>query len=167
MNEPPPSFSPLTALQDEKTVGVGPDRDQDILEIVVPGGGRQVFEANQQFAAPRRCARQDLNGIVRIQGREGVENRRSGQRPSTRAAENGQQAGVEVRHAAARGEKGKIVGQGGIRYQLACDESRGHLATLGNDEAATDQLIAVNCPGCLKAAHDKKIADSQGLVVTG
>lgn len=66
-----------------------------------------------------------------------------------------------------RNPKGKILGQGGIRYQLACDDSRGYLATLGNDEAATDQLIAVNCPGCLKAAHDKKIADSQGLVVTG
>lgn len=66
-----------------------------------------------------------------------------------------------------RNPKGQIVGMGGLRYQLACAESRPYLATLTNDEAATDQLIAVNCPGCLKAACDKKIKDKQGLVVTG
>ncbi len=56
---------------------------------------------------------------------------------------------------------------GGLRYQLACCESRPYLATLTNEEAATDQLIATNCPGCLKAVAEKKIKDKQGLVVTG
>lgn len=66
-----------------------------------------------------------------------------------------------------RNPKGLIAGMGGLRYQLACDEKRFTLATLTNDEAATDQLIAVNCPGCLKAAAEKKLKDKQGLVVTG
>lgn len=66
-----------------------------------------------------------------------------------------------------RNPKGPIVGMGGIRYQLSCSDSRGYLATLTNDEAATDQLQAVNCPGCLKAAAEKKLKDKQGLVVTG
>lgn len=64
-----------------------------------------------------------------------------------------------------RNPKGKIVGMGGLRYQLACSEERAHLATLTNDEAATDQLAAVNCPGCLKAAVEKKLKDKQGAVI--
>ena len=64
-----------------------------------------------------------------------------------------------------RNPKGRVVGMGGIRYQLACDESRAHLATLSNDEAATDQLQAVNCPGCLKAAAEKKLKDKQGMMI--
>jgi 4-hydroxy-3-methylbut-2-en-1-yl diphosphate synthase IspG/GcpE len=66
-----------------------------------------------------------------------------------------------------RNPQGKIVGMGGLRYQLACDEKRAYLATHTNLEAATDQLQAVNCPGCLRAAKEKKLKDKQGLVVTG
>lgn len=66
-----------------------------------------------------------------------------------------------------RNPKGKIVGAGGLRWQLACDEPRAYLATMSNDEAASDQLQVVNCPGCLKAAAEKKLEDKQGLVVTG
>ena len=64
-----------------------------------------------------------------------------------------------------RNPEGKIVGVGGLRYQLACDEKRAHLATRTNDEAATDQLQAVNCPGCLKAAAEKKLKDKQGMSI--
>ncbi len=66
-----------------------------------------------------------------------------------------------------RNPNGKIVGSGGLRYQLACTDSRPYLATLTNDEAATDQLGPVNCPGCLAAIKEKKLKDKQGLVVTG
>lgn len=66
-----------------------------------------------------------------------------------------------------RNPAGKINGMGGLKYQLACDEKRVTLATHTNLEAATDQLSAVNCPGCLTAAKEKKLKDKQGLVVTG
>ncbi|MEX2176193.1 MAG: hypothetical protein WD872_17660 [Pirellulaceae bacterium] len=64
-----------------------------------------------------------------------------------------------------RNPRGLIVGMGGLRYQLACEEQRPYLATLTNDEAATDQLIAVNCPGCLQSAADKKLKDKQGVSI--
>jgi|GEM_PF-3289336 hypothetical protein len=68
-------------------------------------------------------------------------------------------------HFMQRNPAGKILGQGGLRYQLACSAERPYMATLTNDEAATDQLVAVNCPGCLKAAHEKKLKDKQGIVI--
>ncbi|MGH8743512.1 MAG: hypothetical protein ACREUY_04460 [Burkholderiales bacterium] len=64
-----------------------------------------------------------------------------------------------------RNAKGLIKGVGGLRYQIACDERRWTLATLTNDEAVTDQLVAVNCPGCLKAAAQKKLVDKQGVSI--
>lgn len=66
-----------------------------------------------------------------------------------------------------RNDKGLIVGVGGVRYQVACDEKRAYLTTGNDNEAATDQLSAANCPACLKAAAEKKLKDKQGLVVTG
>lgn len=48
--------------------------------------------------------------------------------------------------------KGKILGAGGLRYNLACDVERAYLATVTNDEAATGDIECVNCPGCLDAA---------------
>ena len=66
-----------------------------------------------------------------------------------------------------RADKGPIPGTGGLRYQVACDPTRTYLATDTNDEAASDQLGAVNCPGCLKAAADKKIKDNQGAPIAG
>ncbi|MCI0333548.1 MAG: hypothetical protein L0228_10035 [Planctomycetes bacterium] len=72
---------------------------------------------------------------------------------------------LALTHFLHRNPQGKIVGMGGLRYQLACDQSRAYLATLTNEEAATDQLRAVNCPGCLKAAAEKKLKDKQGMMI--
>lgn len=52
---------------------------------------------------------------------------------------------------------GKIVGKGGIEYNLACDETRAYLATVTNQEAATGDPTAANCPGCLAAAAKMRI----------
>lgn len=51
---------------------------------------------------------------------------------------------------------GPIRGQT-TRYKLACDPTRGVLATTDNNEAATDQIGAVTCPGC------KAVATKQGI----
>lgn len=53
--------------------------------------------------------------------------------------------------------KGVIEGAGGLRYRLACDENRAYLATATNQEAATGELAAANCPGCLAEAKKLKI----------
>jgi len=37
------------------------------------------------------------------------------------------------------------------RFRMSCDPKRVDLATLTNGEAATGEIQAVNCPGCLKA----------------
>lgn len=52
---------------------------------------------------------------------------------------------------------GPVEGVGGLRYRLACDDKRAYLATATNQEAATGELAAVNCPGCLKVAGELKI----------
>jgi hypothetical protein len=52
---------------------------------------------------------------------------------------------------------GPIPGEGGLRWRLACDPTREHLATVTNMEAASDQIVAVNCPGCLKVAEQQKL----------
>lgn len=46
--------------------------------------------------------------------------------------------------------KGPIVGMQ-HRFSMACDFKRVDLATLTNGEAASGEIKAVNCPGCLKA----------------
>lgn len=48
--------------------------------------------------------------------------------------------------------KGPIVGMGGLRYRLGCDSVRAYLATTSNQEAATGEIAAANCPGCLEEA---------------
>lgn len=65
-------------------------------------------------------------------------------------------------HFLVRDLTGKIVGSDGIRYRFACDAGRCHLATTTNLEAASGEIKAVNCAGCLKAAHDQNIAVVQG-----
>ncbi len=52
--------------------------------------------------------------------------------------------------------KGPIPGDGG-RFRFACDPTRSHLATETNNEAATGAFVAVNCPGCMKEAIEKKL----------
>jgi hypothetical protein len=64
-------------------------------------------------------------------------------------------------HFLVRDQKGPVVGQG-IRYRFACDAKRAHLATNTNLEAASGDIKAVNCPGCLKAAHDQNLTNIQG-----
>lgn len=73
---------------------------------------------------------------------------------------------LALTHFLHRNPQGKIVGMGGLRYQIACDANRAYLATMTNQEAATDQLPVVNCPGCLKAAAEKKLKDKQGVSIT-
>jgi hypothetical protein len=60
--------------------------------------------------------------------------------------------------------KGPVVGSEGRRYRLACSATRAHLATTTNNEAATGYVPAVNCPACLRAAHDAKLAN-QGIAI--
>lgn len=52
---------------------------------------------------------------------------------------------------------GPIEGVGGLRYRLACNSTRAYLATHTNQEAATGELAAANCPGCLAEADKLKI----------
>lgn len=50
---------------------------------------------------------------------------------------------------------GPIIGRGGIRYAIACDQHRAYLATATNMEAVTDNRSIVNCPGCLEVTELK------------
>jgi hypothetical protein len=56
--------------------------------------------------------------------------------------------------------KGPIEGAGGLRYRLACDDMRSYLATATNQEAATGELAAANCVGCLVKAAELKLTRS-------
>lgn len=47
---------------------------------------------------------------------------------------------------------GPIIGSGGRRFALGCDQKRAYLATVTNLEAATDNPEIANCPGCLDRA---------------
>lgn len=61
---------------------------------------------------------------------------------------------------------GPILGSGGLRYKFACDHKRSHLATPTNMEAATGDVTAANCPGCLKALRDDDLKHNQGAALT-
>lgn len=56
--------------------------------------------------------------------------------------------------------QGPIEGMGGLRYRLGCDEKRAYLATTTNQEAATGELAAANCVGCLAEAKKLNITQS-------
>ncbi len=56
-------------------------------------------------------------------------------------------------HLLIRNPAGPIIGSGGLRYALGCDLKRAYLATLTNQEAATDDPDVANCPGCLDRAR--------------
>lgn len=60
-------------------------------------------------------------------------------------------------------EKGEFKGMKGLRYRLACDRKREHLATNTNLEAATGTLAHVTCPGCRRAAARLNLKTNQGL----
>lgn len=64
-----------------------------------------------------------------------------------------------------REKNGPIVGMGGLRYRLACEEKRAYLATVTNQEAATGEFAHVNCPGCTKAAIEKKLVPLTGFAM--
>lgn len=52
-------------------------------------------------------------------------------------------------HLLVRNPQGPIEGEGGLRWQIACDTRRAYLATATNLEAATTAKEVANCPGCL------------------
>lgn len=58
--------------------------------------------------------------------------------------------------------RGPIIGGGNIHYRFACDSVRAYLATETNQEAASGELTAVNCRGCLEAVAREKIRSTQG-----
>lgn len=60
-------------------------------------------------------------------------------------------------HLLVRNDQGPIIGSGGLRWSLACDEERAYLATVTNKEAATDNAKVANCPGCLQVALQRKL----------
>jgi len=66
-------------------------------------------------------------------------------------------------HLQVRDKAGKMVGFGGLRYRVACDQKRVHVATISNDEAATGDIRFVNCPGCLKAAFEENLPKLNGF----
>ena len=57
--------------------------------------------------------------------------------------------------------QGPILGQY-RRYHLACDPKREHIATVTNKEAGSDNLGAVNCPGCQAAAKKLRVKKPLG-----
>jgi hypothetical protein len=65
-------------------------------------------------------------------------------------------------HMLLRDNNGPIKGVGGLRYRLACDAKRRTLATTTNLEAATGDLRACNCTGCLAFCADKNITKNTG-----
>lgn len=62
-------------------------------------------------------------------------------------------------HLLVRDKKGPVVGEHGLRWRMACDPKRTHLATESNGEAATGDSTCANCPGCMAA--------SGGITVNG
>lgn len=59
-----------------------------------------------------------------------------------------------VTHLLVRDKAGPVVGNGGLKFRIACDTTgkRTHLATITNQEAATGDYRSCNCMPCLQAA---------------
>lgn len=68
-------------------------------------------------------------------------------------------------HVLLRDNNGPVWGMGGLRYKLACDPKRRTLATPTNLEAATGDIRAANCPGCLAYCAEHGITKFQGQVM--
>ena len=49
-------------------------------------------------------------------------------------------------------QAGQIRGKYGRRFRMACHKSREYLATMTNQEGATNDLKAVSCPECIREA---------------
>lgn len=60
---------------------------------------------------------------------------------------------------------GPVIGKGGVRYKIACDETRAYLATATNNEAVTDNPAIANCPGCLEIAKSLGLLHGQGVLL--
>jgi hypothetical protein len=71
-------------------------------------------------------------------------------------------------HFLIRDKKGPIIGHGGLRYLIACEEKRAYLATITNEEAVTGVFESANCPGCIAKAQKLGIVRSGfALVLQG
>jgi Zn finger protein HypA/HybF involved in hydrogenase expression len=66
-------------------------------------------------------------------------------------------------HLLVRDNKGPIIGTGGLRWKLLCDEKRAYLATATNQEAATGDPHAISCPGCKAKAEELGIVKPGGF----
>lgn len=62
--------------------------------------------------------------------------------------------------------RGRVRGDNGMRFRLACDAGRAHLATLTNLEAVTGDPKYATCLGCLAEAERRKVITPQGTAVT-
>lgn len=66
-------------------------------------------------------------------------------------------------HLMVRDKLGEFEGAGGLRYRIACDKGRGHISTLTNHEAGTDDLSVVTCEDCLEEARRLNAPAQSGL----
>jgi hypothetical protein len=66
-------------------------------------------------------------------------------------------------HLLMRDHKGPLIGAGGLKYRVACDDTRAYLATVTNQEAASGDVTAVNCPGCLIRHAEMKLPTVAGM----
>lgn len=57
---------------------------------------------------------------------------------------------------------GPVRGKGNRGYKIACDNKRAYLATVTNQEAATDNPKVANCPGCLEQVSKQGIKENTG-----
>lgn len=66
-------------------------------------------------------------------------------------------------HLLLRNNKGPIVGDLGLRWELACDTKRDYLATIDNGEACTGDSRHVNCQACLKRVGTKVVVKGHAI----
>ena len=72
---------------------------------------------------------------------------------------------LTLTHMLLRDNNGPIRGMGGLKYKLACDHKRRVLATNTNQEAATGDLRACNCLGCLTYCAEMGISKNSGVPI--
>jgi hypothetical protein len=87
--------------------------------------------------------------------------------PKCGATEAPMIAVLALTHFLVRDNKAGLIRGGHGRYRLACDPKRAYLATPTNNEAATDQLEAANCPQCLRVAKEQNLKPMQGAANVG
>jgi len=74
---------------------------------------------------------------------------------------------LTLTHLLVHDEHGPVRGKGGVPYKIACDSKRAYLATVTNDEAATDNVEVANCPGCIAAAEALKLPGVENNLLSG